>query len=52
MENNKSMEKVYPKKQLAVKTGLKSGYWTCSGVSGPRNKKGVIAPAYASQCWK
>ncbi len=51
------MEKVIKSKKktlkhLSVKTGLKSGYWTCSGVSGPRNRKGVIAPAYAQQCWK
>jgi hypothetical protein len=35
-----------------VKTGLQAGYWTCTGVTGPVNKKGVIQPAYASSCWK
>lgn len=51
MEKNKKMKNTYSR-HLAVKTGLRSGYWTCSGVSGPRNKKGVIAPAYAQECWK
>ncbi len=39
-------------KMIYVKTGLKSGYWTCSGVSGTPNKKGIIKPAYAQMCWK
>ncbi|GEM_PF-5994797 len=41
-----------PKPVLHVKSGLQAGYWTCSGVSGQPNRKGVIKPAYAAQCWK
>lgn len=38
--------------KIRIKTGINAGYWTCTGVHGTPNKKGVIKPAYASQCWK
>jgi len=37
---------------LQVRTGMQAGYWTCGGVRGQPDWRGVIQYARASECYK
>jgi hypothetical protein len=37
---------------VPVRTALKSGYWTCTGVYGTPDATGVVHGARASVCYK
>jgi hypothetical protein len=38
--------------RLHVRTDIKAGYWTCTGVKGAQNMRGVFQHPRASVCYK